>query len=340
MKKITHIHIILIIGYLLTTQVSFAQQSTKTVYIDTPNLCAKVARIEGNKVFLESDDKPCAQGIGKMPVKVDDTAKEVAVFVNNKRWKTQPVEQMGTDTVYNILENALKDSEKQTVPKNIHAGAGSTKASDSYNYYQSDDFQQKLSSETARLQKELYGGLTSDNNYYKDFKGLTRKGKLSSRERLYVFISSSIPKETLRTYSEMIGKMRDPNVVMVFRGFIGGAKYIKPTASFITSLLVVDPSCNPLKERCETFRTNIIIDPILFSKYNIQQVPAFVYVPVITVNDIQMSEGLESNIQVADHDVIYGAVNLEYVLEALHKENNSKGIEALLAALKEGFYNK
>ena len=122
------------------------------------------------------------------------------------------------------------------------------------------------------------------------------------------------------------------------RGFIGGAKYIKPTLRFVKDLLLEDPGCDPLKSTCRTYNTAVIIDPMLFERYHITRVPAFVYATVSGLKDPEKSEGLESNINIRAFHTVYGDVNFEYVLEAFEKETHSAGVSALLAGLRKGFY--
>ena len=124
------------------------------------------------------------------------------------------------------------------------------------------------------------------------------------------------------------------------RGFIGGAKYVKPTLTFVRDILLEDPACNPLKEKCKTFNTAVMIDPMLFEHYHISKVPAFVYAAVSGLKDPERSEGLESNITMHSFHAVYGDVSFEYVLEAFERETHSAGVAALLAGLRKGFYKK
>ena len=77
---------------------------------------------------------------------------------------------------------------------------------------------------------------------------------------------------------------------------------------------------------------------MLFERYHITRVPAFVYATVSSLKDPEKSEGLESNINIRAFHTVYGDVNFEYVLEAFEKETHSAGVSALLAGLRKGFY--
>jgi len=92
--------------------------------------------------------------------------------------------------------------------------------------------------------------------------------------RAVIFISSSIPVDTLRNYAADLEKI---DGVMVLRGLVNGMKNIGPTAEFIASVLRVDPACKG--PQCVMRRTNVIVDPLLFRANGINQVPAFAFQP-------------------------------------------------------------
>ena len=236
-----------------------------------------------------------------------------------------------TDDISALLEKAKKDAVIMVLPKNDYEGVAKKQAEEAY---QSGGFQRKLALERKRILKEVFG----KEAYYKDSKKGSTSGGLGAHERIYVFLSSSIPTETLRRYTSAAGALGDPNVRFVMRGFIGGAGQVKPTLGFVKDLLLEDPGCNPLKTTCRTYNTAVMIDPMLFEHYHIDRVPAFVYATVGGLKDPAKSEGLESNIHVSAHHEVYGDVNFEYVLEAFEKETRSAGVSALLSGLRKGFY--
>ena len=243
--------------------------------------------------------------------------------------------ELSTDEISAIQEKAKKDAAGMVLPPNDYEARGREKAEEAYRIYQSDEFQRKIALERDRIQKEVFGRVGP---YYEDSKRGTSTGGLGADERIYVFLSSSVPKETLRRYTSAAGALGDRNVRFVMRGFIGGATYIKPTLRFVEDLLLEDPACDPFKSECRTYDTAVIIDPRLFEHYRISRVPAFVYATVGGPTDPEKSEGLESNITTCAFHTVYGDVNFEYVLEAFEKETHSAGVSALLAGLRKGFY--
>lgn len=148
-------------------------------------------------------------------------------------------------------------------------------------------------------------------------------------DRLYVFISSSVPKSTLRNYAEDIAKIK--NAVFVLRGFIGGGSQVKPTARFVNDVLKKDPLCEGAG--CEMWKVELQIDPILFNRYNIKKVPAVAFAEdthfdgYCSVNEIELSE--QSN-----DLVVYGDSSLNYVLNYMYQETGKKGLNVLAQRLE------
>ncbi len=303
---------------------------SKTVFIDMPSLCARVEKIEGNRVYVKEAEEPCfMEGPGKATVEVEEEVKEIDVYLNGAYWKkvftaSQP---LSPGDIGNILEQSKKYGGTLSVPGSRHGTEATRLAEDVSRFAQSSEFQERIESERVRLYSEVYG--RQKDKQQETAKAQGKAGRLSPRERVYLFISSSVPVPTLRHYIQVISDLHEPNIRVVMRGFVGGARLIGPTVTFLKELLFTDPECDPGQERCPTYGVEVIIDPLLFRRYRIERVPAFVYVPSITVTDSQMSEGLESN-GISDHYLVYGDVSIEYALRLFSRERKSSGIEGLL----------
>lgn len=162
---------------------------------------------------------------------------------------------------------------------------------------------------------------------------------LDSSERIYVFISSSVPVSTLRNYAGDIHILGDPNISMVMRGFVDGMKYIAPTAAFIKSIISDDPDYISTKENeYPAFNTSIVIDPLLFRRYEITAVPAVLYARGMKIMDSQGSEGKEENAEFSEAYLLYGDVSLGYALEQIFKKSDSKKIDKIIKKLRGDFY--
>lgn len=145
-------------------------------------------------------------------------------------------------------------------------------------------------------------------------------------EKIYLFISSSMPEITLRTYARDLDKLGDKNIVMVMQGFVGGIKYITPTLEFIQNILKKSPACDSKSRVCDAFNAGVYIDPQAFARYGINGVPAVVYVR--DENEEKFSEAYR----------VSGEVSLEYALERIEKESKSSQISHALKKLRKGFY--
>lgn len=315
---------------------TFAAQA-KTVTIDTPDLCSRVENVSGKTVHLRSGQGRCpSKGPGKIQVSLEAGVQEVDIYVDGKLWKKQSTVVFDIGDVPAAMDKARKASEKMSVPKNASEEASSAMAKELQYYYESEEFQKKIDAEKDRLQRQLFGNKVQA--YYPEAKAPNKQAKLSANERIYIFISSSVPQETLRTYVRTVSRLKDPNIHIAMRGFVGGARHIKPTMSFLKGLLLEDPSCNPLKTNCAAFSAQVMVDPMLFRKYRIEKVPAIVYVPSVSVIDDRMSEGLDSNTKTSEHFLVYGDVGFDYAIEQFLKERRSSGLDRLLSAYRNTFY--
>ena len=84
----------------------------------------------------------------------------------------------------------------------------------------------------------------------------------------------------------------------------------------------------------------VLIDPLLFRRYAVTQVPTFVYSRDVRLPAGQSgSEGIPEKIIVGTHCAIAGDVSLDYAVEALNREAGSPSLAALAEALRKGFHN-
>ena len=234
--------------------------------------------------------------------------------------------------------HSLGERMKNTLPENAYKREGEIEARKAFEFYESPAFQRRVTLENERLKKEVFGGFKA---YYKDMGPRTGRKtpgekleRLLPNERIYLFISSSVPETTLRTYIEQIAGLGNPNIEVVMRGFIGGMRYMGPTLNFIGDLLEKDPSCGL---SCGIYGVNLEVDPLLFRRYGILQVPAVVYVPDIEVLG-PGSEGLSRNARVGKSYAFYGDVALSYSLKRINAKAKSASLAAIIKECNHGFY--
>jgi len=234
---------------------------------------------------------------------------------------------------------AEKQSEQLSTPDNKHEKWAKEKAVEITSIYNSPEFQKRVLDETERLKKEIFNKPIEE--YYTDSKGVNSikdrgESHLSKNERIYVFVSSSMPLQTMRTYAAAIDKARDPKVVMVIRGFLNGMDDINSTMAFVSRVLVRDSSCDSIN--CPMFSANLEIDPLLFRRYRITEVPSVVYASNVQLFTPEGSEGIEGNASVGQFYKVTGDAALDYHLETINSLVHEKSLEDLAELIRKGYY--
>lgn len=229
-------------------------------------------------------------------------------------------EGISTDDVKSILDEAEKLQSEIQIEKINNPKAQET-AEKAVEYFHSEECQNRINAESTRIKKDLF------QEYVKEEKG---PKKLPDSERVYIFISSSMPIPTLRTYALEIEQIGDKNITMVMRGFVGGIEKFAPTMKFCQQILMIDPACSI--NDCEGINAEIEIDPNLFRRFGIKEVPAIVYAQNVNLIDPEQSAGVESNTkgQISGYR-LYGAVPIDYALDKFYQESKSKNLKRLLS---------
>jgi type-F conjugative transfer system pilin assembly protein TrbC len=112
-----------------------------------------------------------------------------------------------------------------------------------------------------------------------------QKDYLAPDERIYIFMSSSVPENVWKSYAEDLKQIGSRRIIVVLRGCIGGCERIKPTIEFLRRVAFNNGN--------DTKGFEIQIDPFLFRKYHISQVPAIVYAKGVYPKVPGMQEGIE-----------------------------------------------
>lgn len=324
----------------LALAASHARAAPRKAIIDTPSFCHRVQTVEGNGVYLVSSGGACMPGPGKALVELDTDDEEVEIFVDGKLWKTQPLAGYDSSRADELARRALERSQAIELPPNPSADRAQRAAEELSRRFFAPEHQLSLRAEEERVRNALLprgvgDGLLEEAGKKAANEKKASKGILSESERLYVFISHSVPLETLRTYAAAIHKAGDPNVVMVLRGMVGGMKYIRPTAEFVQSVLLIDPDCPASgKVQCEAHGASVLIDPLLFRRYEVTQVPTFVYARDVKLPaGVTGSEGLAAKASVGASFSMAGDMSLEYAVEALNRNAKSRSLETILQTL-------
>ncbi|MFH1028389.1 MAG: type-F conjugative transfer system pilin assembly protein TrbC, partial [Pseudomonadota bacterium] len=229
--------------------------------------------------------------------------------------------------VSKVLNTAQEKAKELKLPENgqtddcgCQEAAG--KLADKFN---APDFQARMQDEQQRLQETVFKDILAQSLPEADQNPIT--DAQTGSEQLYLFVSSSVPLNTLRNYAAMINRARAGQVIMVLRGFVGGMKKIRPTMEFIGEVLKKDQDCDLAKEKCDSYRVNVQVDPQLFQRYGVEEVPALAYLP----SNVDKAEGKQ-----AEPVIIYGDAGLDYLLERINQEAKNADINTLIAALRGG----
>lgn len=143
------------------------------------------------------------------------------------------------------------------------------------------------------------------------------------KDKVMVFISKSIPLETLRAYARDLEKIGG---VFVMRGMVDGLTKVRPQALFSADVLKLDKDC---KVGCKFRATEILVDPIMFKKYNIRKVPA-----VVVQSGLDFFDYCHSKDKFAiEKTIVYGDSSLKYIISRYAEEDKRDSIKKYLGFL-------
>lgn len=160
-----------------------------------------------------------------------------------------------------------------------------------------EDRKKKLEEDVRRAQEESqrYKGMFEVQNGQLRFRG---DGGLMSRSPMglqrgtafYLLMSSSVPKSVWKSYADFIesAKLED-RVVFVLRGCVGGCTYIRPTLEFLQDIL---------KDGERERNIGLWIDPFIFRRFGVKEVPCLVMVKGDELLDVGLSPGRLDNLKV------------------------------------------
>jgi len=220
-----------------------------------------------------------------------------------------------TESVKRVIEKAEIEAKKMKIPVNTISEKGMKAAQEAAKSYESPVFQKKLRCEQKRLREEVFADSTQDTEA-----DLPIPGKLSQDEKLYLFLSSSIPDDTVHNYLEAVETLNEPNFALLMKGYVPGER-----AQYLLRITRQDRNCVDLLHRqkpvlCERFEIPVKIKPALFEKFEITRVPALIY-----KNDQATWK-------------ITGDARLDYLLERINQEAKSLGLKGMVTALQRGEY--
>lgn len=220
-----------------------------------------------------------------------------------------------TESVKRVIEQAEIEAEKMKIPVNTVHEEGLKAAQEALKTYESPDFQEKISCEQQRLREEVFSESTKNSETDEPL-----PGKLAQDEKVYLFLSSSIPDDTVRSYLEAVEKLNDQNIFLLMKGYVPGER-----TKYLVRITKKDQNCVDQLQRekpvvCERFENPIKIKPALFDRFEITRVPALCH---------------EKNKATCK---ITGDAGLNYLLERINREVKSPGLKGMVTALQRGEY--
>jgi len=164
----------------------------------------------------------------------------------------------------------------------------------------SEERRKKLEEDTKRLQEnsQRSKGMFDVQGGQIKFKGESGSvnAMLSSGTAFYLLMSSSVPKSVWRSYADFVEKAKlEDRVVFVLRGCVGGCTYIRPTLEFLQDILR-----DGERER----NIGIWIDPFIFRRFGVKEVPCLVMVKGDQPLDVELSPGRLDNLKVRGREWI------------------------------------
>jgi len=217
------------------------------------------------------------------------------------------------------------------------------KAKEVNNYVRSEHFQKNVKAMKEYILHDKDFNFNSYLGKYQNLADEVIKGKvsnlpknnfLSNKQKIYVVISSSMPKETIQNYFKTIQPVRT-DIIFVTRGFIGDIKYIKPTLKWMKDILT-KPNCNEEDKNKCMYQVNLEINPKVTRQFNISEVPAVIFVRNYSGF---LSEYMPLPNQSKEEAYIaYGDANIIYALEKINKKAKDKHLSKLIKEMRGGFF--
>ena len=245
----------------------------------------------------------------------------------------------------NLKEISKKEYKEidTTLEANKHINEANKISQDINNEIKSMDFQKKVEANKDYIFKDKDLNFDAKMGNYKkeikDPKEVNYKNKfLNGNERLIIAISSSIPDEVIKNYFKSFGDNYE-DVLFVMNGFIGNdPKKIMPTLEYISRLLNKDDLSKDIKDK-NKYLFRVDINPKLFAKYNINEVPAVIFIknynPFLEIQGNGLSSEADENVYIS-----YGDSSIRYALEQINKKAKSEGLEKLTKNISKGFLNE
>jgi type-F conjugative transfer system pilin assembly protein TrbC len=248
---------------------------------------------------VQSDACPCSdKAVPALPPVLLEKAREQAVIDDEATRK--------------VMDKARELAKAMTLAENIHKEAGIKAAQKSNADFRKPEFQQKIADELTR-QTDLF---LPESRRVKQ-QEQAAKVIFAETEKVYLFLSSSIPEASFQGYMASLEDV--PEIVPVMQGMVGGLgkEHKEERVQWWSKVLQKDPTCEKRQEKpCELIKSAISIKPALFKQYSITEVPALVY---------DRGDGIYH---------IQGDVGIVTLLEKVNQEAKSPVLTAVITKIR------
>ena len=260
----------------------------------------------GFVVFL-AGTSACAEDIPPMPEIKDHldnaTKAGVAKILAEARAKAESM------NAADIEAKAQDKAATMQVPINTHAEEGQQSAQKAADQFYAPETQKKQQCEQTRIQQQVLG--------VKKEEEPKKPGTLSGTEKVYLFLSSSMPEDTVRAYLISVDRAGENGIVPVMYGFVQGINNKAAMAGYFNRIQQEDKDCQDKQgDICKRLQVPIKINSELFRRYNISQVPAVVYANGENSWSVQ------------------GDSPLDYLLEQINRDAHSPSLSSLIIRMR------
>lgn len=215
------------------------------------------------------------------------------------------------EQVEKIVQQARATAETMHLPENAHNDKGQEAARQSVEKLNAPAFREQLRCQMERIQ--------NSNSKQEQPSATQGKGTLAAQETVYLFLSSSMPEAMMNRYLIDVSRTGEQRIVPVLFGLPQELAGKRVNADYFSRVMQADPECQDTPESpCQRLAVPLKVNPVLFTRYNISEVPALVY----------------DNGQ--DSWSIHGEAELAYLLEKIGKAANSPALAGISARLRGG----
>ena len=212
--------------------------------------------------------------------------------------------------VEKVVDTARAAATAMALPASSQAEAGAVAARQVMERFTAPTVQERLQGEQAKVTETLKATKADPKQ---------QTSQLATSEHLYLFLSSSMPEDALRSLLAGIAGLGGEQIVPVFAGLPHGLDDWPGNTRFFQRVLQKEPTCrDTATNTCECLQVPLRINPALFRQYGVNEVPTLVYDNGSRTWSVQ------------------GEAQLAVLLERMNTAANSPVLAGLIASLRGG----